>query len=220
MAVTSIGLNQSEDSYADVSVPVAPLATTVPELSLSLNEGHWQEVVDAVVWLYQSVKPESVEVKVTAKNAIGLLSAAETLRCDTLRDKCEAVLNDWFDDTTGRLAANDWDGDKEVKTVASLGNVICMSHKFDLKGLWTKLKEWLGKSKDLAKEKKVSCCGYETGYNGYGSNSNRTTCSKCSGSLFKEPFQEFAFKRLMADDKNFTSALPVQVQLELAVMLI
>ena len=152
MAVTSIGLNQSEDSYADVSVPVAPLATTVPELSLSLNEGHWQEVVDAVVWLYQSVQPESVEVKVTAKNAIGLLSAAETLRCDTLRDKCEAVLNDWFDDTTGRLAANDWDGDKEVKTVASLGNVICMSHKFDLKGLWTKLKEWLGKSKDSAKK--------------------------------------------------------------------
>lgn len=186
MAVTSIGLNQSEDSYADVSVPVAPLATTVPELSLSLNEGHWQEVVDAVVWLYQSVQPESVEVKVTAKNAIGLLSAAETLRCDTLRDKCEAELNDWFDGTTGRLAANNWDGDKEVKTVASLGNVICASHKFDLKGLWTKLKEWLGKSKDSA----------------------------------KKPFQVFAFKRLMADDKNFTSALPVQVQLELAVMLI
>ena len=218
MAVTSIGLNQSEDSYADVSVPVAPLATTVPELSLSLNEGHWQEVVDAVVWLYQSVKPESVEVKVTAKNAIGLLSAAETLRCDTLRDKCEAVLNDWFDGTTGRLAANDWDGDEEVKTVASLGNVICMSHKFDLKGLWTKLKEWLGKSKDSAKKKKVSCCGHKTCCGG--SNYNRTTCRSCSGSLFNEPFQEFAFKRLMADDKNFTSALPVQVQLELAVMLI
>ena len=194
MAVTSIGLNQSEDSYADVSVPVAPLATTVPELSLSLNEGHWQKVVDAVVWLYQSFQPESVEVKVTAKNAIGLLSAAETLRCDTLRDKCEAVLNDWFDDTTGRLAANDWDGDEEVKTVASLGNVICNSHKFDLKGLWTKLKEWLGKSKDSAKKQK-----------------NKVSC---------EPFQEFAFKRLMADDKNFTSALPVQAQLELAVMLI
>ena len=81
----------------------------------------------------------------------------------------------------------------------------------------------------LSALKTSSCCGYETGYNGYdtddynyngGSNSNRTTCRKCSGSLFKEPFQVFAFKRLMADDKNFTSALPVQVQLELAVMLI